>query len=197
MQAARARVAIVSDHDVMWNGLATLVTGVRGAELVGTRSVGDLLAGDRPVLVLYDAGRLATPDGGDLRRLVDEEAIVVVVVTRDLRSDLTDRARDAGADLFVSAHATAREIRSAVRDAADLPDGAGGPGGAGGVPRLSPRERDVLVRIASGLSNKEICEELFLSINSVKTHIRSAYRKIEVVSRAQAVRWCLSNGLSG
>ena len=55
--------------------------------------------------------------------------------------------------------------------------------------RLTPRELDVLSRIARGLSNAEIAEELFLSVNSVKTYVRTAYRKIGVATRSQAVAW--------
>ena len=48
--------------------------------------------------------------------------------------------------------------------------------------------------ITQGLSNQEIANRAFLSINSVKTYIRSAYRKINVTSRSQAVLWGVDNG---
>lgn len=60
---------------------------------------------------------------------------------------------------------------------------------------LSVRERQVVTLIAHGLSNQEIAEELFLSINSVKTYVRSAYRRIGVTRRSQAVVWGLTHGL--
>jgi DNA-binding CsgD family transcriptional regulator len=60
---------------------------------------------------------------------------------------------------------------------------------------LSARERQVLVLIASGLSNHEIATQCFLSINSVKTYIRSTYRKIGASTRTQAVLWALEHGL--
>jgi len=60
---------------------------------------------------------------------------------------------------------------------------------------LSARERQVLVLVASGLSNREIATQCFLSINSVKTYIRSAYRKIGASTRTQAVLWALEHGL--
>ena len=56
---------------------------------------------------------------------------------------------------------------------------------------LTPREVEVLDLIAHGLSNQEIVNELSLSINSVKSYIRSAYRKIGVDSRTQAVLWTM------
>jgi DNA-binding CsgD family transcriptional regulator len=48
--------------------------------------------------------------------------------------------------------------------------------------------------IAQGVSNQEIADALFLSINSVKTYIRSTYREIDVNNRAQAVAWALQSG---
>ena len=45
-----------------------------------------------------------------------------------------------------------------------------------------------------GHSNQEIADALFLSINSVKTYIRSTYRKIDVTSRGQAIVWAIQNG---
>ena len=52
----------------------------------------------------------------------------------------------------------------------------------------------MLTFITRGLSNDEIARRAFLSINSVKTYIRTAYRKIGVQTRAQAVAWGYQNG---
>lgn len=60
---------------------------------------------------------------------------------------------------------------------------------------LSIREREVLALITRGLSNEEIGAELMLSINSIKTYVRTAYRKIGVSRRTQAVAWGLTHGL--
>ena len=59
---------------------------------------------------------------------------------------------------------------------------------------ISKREYEVLELMASGLSNQEIADGAYLSINSVKTYIRSAYRKIGVQRRTQAVLWATRNG---
>jgi DNA-binding NarL/FixJ family response regulator len=60
---------------------------------------------------------------------------------------------------------------------------------------LSARERDVLELVASGLSNQEIAESLYVSNNTVKTYIRTAYRKIGAERRSQAVLWAIQHGL--
>ena len=84
--------------------------------------------------------------------------------------------------------------------AGTLDDSDGAPSAAehdtrlGAAAGLSPRETDVLRLVVHGLSNQEIADELFLSVNSVKTYIRSAYRKGGVTTRPQAVAWCVRHG---
>ena len=60
---------------------------------------------------------------------------------------------------------------------------------------LTPREVDVLDRIAAGQSNAEIAVSLHVSINSVKSYVRTSYRKIGAASRSQAVLWGIAQGL--
>jgi DNA-binding CsgD family transcriptional regulator len=59
---------------------------------------------------------------------------------------------------------------------------------------LTARESEVLALITQGLSNQEIAERTYLSINSVKTYIRTGYRKIGVGRRSQAVAWGMRHG---
>ncbi|MCD6640230.1 MAG: response regulator transcription factor [Nocardioides sp.] len=60
---------------------------------------------------------------------------------------------------------------------------------------LSPRERELLTLVAQGHSNEEVAEMMSVSVNSVKSYIRSAYRKIGVTRRTQAVLWALDHDL--
>jgi two-component system, NarL family, response regulator LiaR len=59
---------------------------------------------------------------------------------------------------------------------------------------LSARESEVIALIAQGLSNQEIAERAYVSINSIKTFIRSAYRKLGIERRTQAVLWATEHG---
>ena len=68
----------------------------------------------------------------------------------------------------------------------------GQPGRAEG---LTPRESEVVALITQGKSNAEIAACTYLSANSVKTYVRSAYAKIGVTSRTQAVLWGVKHGL--
>jgi len=61
---------------------------------------------------------------------------------------------------------------------------------------LSEREAEILTLICQGLSNQQVAQKLYLSINSIKTYIRSMYRKIGAGSRSQAVIWGLRHGFS-
>ncbi len=60
---------------------------------------------------------------------------------------------------------------------------------------LTARECDIVELIVAGMSNREIGDELSLSVNSVKTYIRTAYRKMGVQRRTQAMLWALEHGL--
>ena len=60
---------------------------------------------------------------------------------------------------------------------------------------LSHGEAEVVSLIVQGLSNDQIAEQCYLSLNTVKTYVRSAYRKMDVTTRAQAVAWGIENGL--
>jgi DNA-binding CsgD family transcriptional regulator len=61
---------------------------------------------------------------------------------------------------------------------------------------LTPREAEVIGLIAAGAANKDICRRLELSMNTVKSHIRTAYRTMGVTSRTQAVLWAVDHGVT-
>jgi DNA-binding CsgD family transcriptional regulator len=61
------------------------------------------------------------------------------------------------------------------------------------IDQLSRRERHVITLISRGLTNQEISETLILSINSVKTYIRTGYRRLGITSRSHAVIWGIRN----
>ena len=59
---------------------------------------------------------------------------------------------------------------------------------------LTPRERDVLGRLAQGRSNSEIAEALFVSENTVRSHLTSVYAKVDVASAREAIAWAWQSG---
>jgi DNA-binding CsgD family transcriptional regulator len=65
-----------------------------------------------------------------------------------------------------------------------------------GLRQLTDREHEILTLVCAGATNADIAAALFLSINSVKTYIRTAYRKMGVHTRSQAILWGVQRGLS-
>ncbi|WP_340539807.1 response regulator transcription factor [Nocardioides sp. GXZ039] len=199
-----SRVAVVSPLEVVAVGLTAMLgqhpDRVRVVELSTAANVPD------PDVILYDAIGLHEGDGADLDFFVEKTAAAVLVVSQDLRPDLASRALARGADGFFSLGVDDDELLEAVLSATSVEVGAGRVVGSSEIDAvqhrlghdvgLTPREVDVLTLITQGLSNQEIAEQSYLSINSVKTYIRSAYRRIGVTSRSQAVVWCLQHGFS-
>ncbi|WP_432479199.1 LuxR C-terminal-related transcriptional regulator [Nocardioides sp. GXQ0305] len=205
------RVMVVADQEVVSSGLVAVLEQLAGLS-VGAGTVADP-AIDEAHVVLYDVAALAEHDSRQLDQLVKEHDCAVLAVTRDLRPDLADVALEHGVDGCVSLGASAEVFAAAVEAAAwgdlhgsesiDAPDFTANPARAVGETELdelrtaglTPREHDVLRLITRGSSNQEIADQLFLSINSVKTYVRSAYRRIGVDSRSQAVAWGVHHGL--
>jgi DNA-binding NarL/FixJ family response regulator len=134
---------------------------------------------------------------------VRDSGAKVVIYSWNLRPDLIDEAIAGGACGYLSKVLTGPVIVRALErimtgeiiilagDHETSVDGVGDwPGRAAG---LSPREAEVLALICRGLSNQEIAERAHVSINSIKSYIRSAYRKIGVERRTQALLWALDN----
>ena len=153
---------------------------------------------------MYDVIELHEGEGDDLDRFVKDYDSAVVALARDLRPDLAARAVAKGVDACVTLAGDVDEILEVIRSAVageGQPDAAGPGHDASGTyavlgedAGLTPRETEILQLLTLGLSNQQIAEECFLSINSVKSYIRSAYRRIGATSRSQAVVWCIQHG---
>ena len=177
---APLRVAVVDDHPLTEPGLRTMLSTQPGRiRLVQVRDDARPLEVD---LVLFEPVRLSVRSRMVLRRLTEAGARAVAYTWRESTSTgHTVISKTLGsaalADAIEDAH---RRVTSTLPTALPiLPT----------TSDLSPRENEILRLIAQGHSNDEIALRLGLSINSVKTYIRQAYRKIDVVRRSQAVAW--------
>lgn len=141
-------------------------------------------------VVLYEPTRLSSEERARLRELGTNPLCVQIAYSWDElqpHSPFISKAAPA-TQLVGRIEELVRQRRRADPDAEH----------AGPMPvRLSPRERQVLALVGDGLTNIEIGLRLELSINSVKTYLRSAYRKTGVNRRSQAVSWCMQHGVSG
>lgn len=195
------RVTLINDDEITTRGVAAmLLEHPDEIELVS-------LAGPTltPIdVALYDDTTNEPGVGPSLAELVADARIrKVVVFTWSFQPWRAADFLRRGASAYLSKRLTSRELVDAIRrvDADRVLVSAGGPsGGRYGHPAengesLTEREAQVLSLISNGLANNEISEKLMLSINSVKSYIRSCYRKINVDSRTQAVLWGLGHGL--
>ncbi|WP_329123094.1 response regulator transcription factor [Streptomyces sp. NBC_01465] len=194
---------IVDDHPVVRDGLRGMFTDAPGFDVLGEASNGvegvELAVSLDPDVVLMD---LRMPGGGGVDAIAEltrrgARSRVLVLTTYDTDSD-TLPAIEAGATGYLLKDAPRDELFTAVRAAADgrtvlspavasrLVSRVRTPA-APGHETLSAREREVLVLVAKGTSNREIARELFISEATVKTHLTHIYAKLDVKDRAAAV----------
>ena len=195
------RLAIVNDYAVVVAGVASFLAAER-IDVVET-GAGQPVISDVDI-VLFDTFAQIQGTGIDLEDFVRDSGAKVVVYSWNLEPRLIQQAIAAGASGYLSKVLTGPEIVAALErvmrgEIVILPGNSEtSVGGAGDWPGraagLTPREAEIIALITQGLGNQEIAARAFLSINSVKTHIRTAYRKMGVTSRSQAVLWGVENG---
>lgn len=198
------RIALVDDYEIVLRGLEMMLRTygdtVEVVEIDLNRDV------DTPVhITLYDTFAATPGDGADVHELASNPlAGKVVVYSWDLDETRVEAALANGASGYLSKGLPAARLVSALHD---IHRGEGkvfqGPTGQtksslgdwpGREEGLTQREAEVLALITQGLSNLEIADRARLSINTVKTFIRSCYRRIGVTDRSNAILWGLEHG---
>lgn len=202
-------VVLADDHAVVRGALRSLLEGQEGLEVVA--EVGDLagaraaVAEQAPDVLLLDVNM---PDGlgvdavAELRASAPATRVVLLTMERDL--SLARRALDAGALGYLFKDAAHLELIDAVKAAAAgeryLPAAvAAGLSRAEGkeASALSPRETEVLRLMALGHTNREIGEQLELSVRTVETHRAHIQQKLGLATRPELTRYALASGLVG
>ena len=199
-------VALVDDYDVVVMGVANMFDRYRDrlvvAELDASTPVEDTVD-----IVLYDSFAQPESDHDEIATLVaNPRANRVVVYTWNFHPDLIASAQQHGAHGYLSKTLPARELVAALEAVhagetviSDPPRrarsavGLDWPGRGEG---LSDRESEILALITQGKSNADVARLTYLSPNTVKSYIRSIYRKIDVGSRTQAVLWGVAHGFT-
>jgi DNA-binding NarL/FixJ family response regulator len=203
---ARIRVLIADDHGVVREGLVSMIQRNKAdMTVVGEASNGreavELWKEHRPDVTLLDL-RMPELDGVDAIKAIranDEKARIIILTTFDGDEDiyraiqagargylLKDVPREALMDCIRRVHAG--ETSVPVHLVAKLADRVSGE-------TLSRREIEVLKLMAQGKSNKEIGSALFISEGTVKSHGKTIFAKMNVVSRTEAVAEATRRGL--
>jgi DNA-binding NarL/FixJ family response regulator len=198
------RVALVNDYDVVVEGVARILERYANRMVIVEVDTNSAVE-DRADIVLYDAFAQPESDRFEVSTLVDNPQVgSVVVYTWNLHAELVEQARRQGARGYLSKALPARDlvagieavhrgdvVISAPERRVRAVNGLDWPGRAEG---LSDREAEVLALITQGMSNADVAHLTYLSPNTVKSYIRSVYRKIGAASRTQAVLWGVEHG---
>lgn len=199
-------VALIEDNRLVREGLTALLNQMPDLEVVAVASSGDLelLGKANPQVILMDIG-LGENDSLRLARAMREEFPESRLIMMDLlpvHEDVIDFV-NAGISGFILKDATLAELAGTIRSVA---------GGAHVLPaamtstlfsqiakegvarsravalesvRMTPREREVILLIGEGLSNKEIGGRLNIAVHTVKSHVRNVMEKLTLHSRLQ------------
>ncbi len=207
------RVLLVDDHTLFRSGVKSLLQRQDDFEVVGEAP--DSLEGVRhaaalkPDVVLLDL-HMPGISGKDAVTLFLEAApesrVVMLTVSED-GGDLVDALR-AGASGYLLKNIETETLLDALRRAnagdsvvsaqmtGKLVRGLRAETTPAGKDALSPREREILVHLAKGSSNKEIARRLELAESTVKIHVQHILRKLNLSSRVQAAVYAIENGLA-
>lgn len=204
------RVVLVDDHAILSETLARFLESVddgdRRVEVVGLagslREAVSVLAETQAHVVVIDVN---LPDGNGLnlvRRIRQRSATIGLVVLTMYKDDQTLLgALDAGASSLVLKDEGAHHVLTAIRAAAVRPDVFTASGleealqRRESLPRLSPRELEVLTLLADGERVADVAAALYMSQSTVKTHIAKIYGKLGAHNRASAVMTAINLGL--
>jgi DNA-binding NarL/FixJ family response regulator len=198
-------IAVVDDHEMVREGLKTILGRQPDFEVVGESATADnivdLVARTKAHIVLLDA-RLPGKGGAEACRDLAESHpdVRVIVVSTYSDDDLVDACLDAGAKGYVikdiERFALAQSIRAVYRGEAVIAPAITGrlldrirtrhQSTDSSGPPLNASQFEILRLISQGFSNREIAERVHLSENTVKSHVQEIFRKLDVRNRVEA-----------
>jgi DNA-binding NarL/FixJ family response regulator len=205
---AQLTVLIADDHPLIIAGIRRTIEHVEDLHVIGEAQTGaelaQLIERRRPDVVVMDL-RMPGVTGTEMIELIRErwpETRTVVLSACDDAPTIEGVLR-AGASAYVLKTAASFDITSIIRQVASgapvpvpatmLARGAVAEPPAG--PSLTDRERDILSRVAAGMTTAAISRELWVSEHTIKFHLTNIYRKLGVPNRAGAVRYALQHGV--
>jgi len=200
------RVAIIEDDETIREGYAFLIGNTAGYKIAGTypsfEDAAKKIVNDDPDVILLDvelpgiSGVEAIPK---LKKLLPETHILILTVYE--QEMLIFRALGNGATGYLTKNTPHEKIVAAIKEAME----GGGPMSAHVAKMvissfkrnestpLTRRETEILEQIATGKSRKRIAEELFIDLETVKSHIKNIYHKLDVHSKADAIKAAKDN----
>ena len=200
------RVALVNDYDVVVAGVARMLDPYRDRVVVAEIATNEPVE-DAVDVALYDNFAQPESDRDEVSTLVaNPHCRRVAVYTWNFHPQLVEEARSRGVRGYLSKALPARDLVDAlealhagevvVSDAPPRARSTPGLDWPGRGEGLTDRESEILALITQGMSNAEVADLTYLSPNTVKSYIRTIYRKIGAGSRTQAVLWGVRHGFT-
>ncbi len=213
----KMRVLVVDDHPLFREGIVGILNGQSDIQVVGEASDGlealVMARNLRPEVILMDV-TMPGMDGIEATRLIKQElpeARIVMLTVRDEDEKLFEAIK-CGAQGYLLKTIRAQQLVSMLHSV-QTGEPAISPALASRImdefrrlaafssptpeeektSLLSPREREVLALIARGASDRDIAQQLTLSVYTVKAHVRSILQKLQVASRREAARLARSD----
>jgi DNA-binding NarL/FixJ family response regulator len=196
-----ANLYVIDDHPLMREAVVMLLRRLRpGANVVELERIGGVNAAVRqhgtPDLICLD---LKLPDTTgtsgiiELKKLFPETPLAVLSASP--AADAEEACIEAGADIYIEKSSGAQEIGNALRAllSADGQFEELAPTDS----KLSKRQKQLIVMLDRGLSNREIADELGISEHTVKVHLWRLFRRLGVKSRTQTIHYARTHGLLG
>ena len=200
------RIALVDDHSLVRDGIKALLAVMSPLEMVGEAENGadaiDMVGRCQPDLLLVD---ISLPDmnGLELTRVLRSQypSLKVLVLSMYDNYEYVSESVRSGASGYVLKNAPSREIIAAIEAITS-----GGTFYSAEIAQrliadrntdneLTPRESQVLSKMAQGLNNKEMARELDISVRTVETHRLSIRRKLNIDKPAALVKYAIDHGL--
>ena len=216
------RILIVDDHALVRRGMSYVVReGFPDADVLEAESAAsalDLLHGKGAVDIALVDVRMPDLDGLELLRAIKAEwpEMPVLMISTYENAPYVKRALSDGASGYLLKDATPEDLSQAInvalsgsgnvlsprviqnlfddQEAGGMGGGANGQSGRRNEYSLTQREHDILALLSEGRSNREIAGHLFLSEKTVKAHLASIFRKLNVTNRTQAAMMAVQLG---
>ena len=200
------RVALVDDHSLVRDGIKALLAVMAPLQVVGEAESGaeaiEMVGRCQPDLLLVDIS-LRDMNGLELTRVLRSQypALKVLVLSMYDNYEYVSESVRSGASGYVLKNAPSREIIAAIEAITS-----GGTFYSAEIAQrliadkntdneLTPRESQVLYKMAQGLNNKEMARELDISVRTVETHRLSIRRKLNIDKPAALVKYAIDHGI--